>query len=231
MKKNKILVVEDEKAINDLIAMSLKKDGYEIEQVFDGHEAVKKITDNNYSLVVLDWMLPHVSGLEILERVQELKSKNGFGVLMVTAKTQPEDIVLGLDSGADDYIPKPFDLNVLRARVKAILRRNGADVKPHTPLLIGALKLDTETHEVQCGSDKIDLTISEFKLLHSLLLNIGKVMTRKQLVTEIQGEGVVVVDRSIDTHMVGLRKKLGECSNLIQTVRGVGYRLTHEPHT
>lgn len=230
MKKNKILVVEDEKAINDLIAMSLKKDGFEIEQVFDGHEAVKKINENQYLLVVLDWMLPHVSGLEILEKVKDIKTKNGFGVLMVTAKSQPEDIVMGLDSGADDYISKPFDLNVLRARVKAVLRRNGSDIKPQAPLSIGGLTLNTETHEVRCGSDKVDLTISEFKLLHSLLLNPEKVMTRKQLVAEIQGEGVVVVDRSIDTHMVGLRKKLGECSNLVQTVRGVGYRLTHEPH-
>lgn len=229
MKRNKILVVEDEKAINDLIAMSLKKEGYEVDQVFDGHEATQKIDTQTYCLIVLDWMLPHMNGVEVLRQIQEKKRKNGLGVLMVTAKTQNEDIILGLDAGADDYISKPFDLNVLNARVKSILRRTELD-KNEKILSVGNLQVNVETFEVHCGSNKIELTVSEFKLLHTLLLNEGKVMTRKQLVAEIQGSGIVVVDRSIDTHVVGLRKKLGACSNLLQTVRGVGYRVSDEPN-
>lgn len=225
MTKRKVLVVEDEKAINDLISINLRKENCEVDQVYDGDEAIQKIINGSYDLVVLDWMLPQSSGIEILGRIKSAKAEKGFGILMVTAKVQNEDIILGLDSGADDYITKPFDLSVLKARVNAIMRRftKKSGVAPAV-LALGGLSLNSDTHEVSCNNDKIELTVSEFKLLRAMLLNPGKVMTRKQLVSEVQGEGVVVVDRSIDTHMVGLRKKLGNCSELIETVRGVGYR-------
>lgn len=225
MSNPKVLVVEDEKAINDLIAINLKREGYDVEQVFDGKEAIEKIRSQTYNLLILDWMLPNANGIEILGRIKSLKDNKGFGVLMVTAKTQAEDIILGLDSGADDYVTKPFDLSILRARAKAIMRRYIKSTNIETnELFLGGISLDTKTYDVKCDGQKIELTISEFKLLKAMLSNVGKVMTRKQLVAEVQGDGVVVVDRSIDTHMVGLRKKLGTCADLIETVRGVGYR-------
>ncbi len=225
MKNPRVLVIEDEKSISNLIAMSLQKDGYIIDQVFDGNEAIHKIQSTHYDLLVLDWMLPQASGIEILSRVKNRKEEMGFGVLMVTAKVQNEDIVLGLESGADDYVTKPFELSVLKARAKAVLRRYAkkAEALP-SKLSLNGLELDTDIHEVKCHGEKVELTVSEFKLLRAMLLNPGKVMTRKQLVPAVQGEGVVVVERSIDTHMVSLRKKLGNCADVIETVRGVGYR-------
>jgi two-component system phosphate regulon response regulator PhoB len=222
----KILIVEDEKDINDLLHMQLLRDGHTADQAFDGTQALSFILRNHYDLIVLDWMLPGISGIDVLKKVRELKKPNETAVIMTTAKGHADDIVMGLEMGADDYLPKPFDVNVLKARIKAVLRRGMMNEKSDDRVLtIGELMMNQREHSVSCQGQKIDLTISEFKLLSSMMLNYGRVLTRKELIQQIQGEGINVIDRSIDTHMVGLRKKLGACSDLVKTVRGVGYKI------
>jgi two-component system phosphate regulon response regulator PhoB len=226
----KILIVEDEKDINDLLHMQLVRDGHSADQAFDGTQALSLILKNHYDLVVLDWMLPGVSGIDILKKMREMKKPNETAVIMTTAKGHADDIVIGLEMGADDYLAKPFDMNVLKARIKAILRRGMINEKSEDRVLtIGDLVMNQREHVVSCQGQKVDLTISEFKLLSSMMINYGRVMTRKELIQQIQGEGINVIDRSIDTHMVGLRKKLGPCSDLVKTVRGVGYKIQVEP--
>ncbi len=226
----KILIIEDEKDINDLLALQLGREDYRVDQALDGQDGLSKALQNSYHVIILDWMLPSLSGLEVLRQIRQQKKSSEVAIIMATAKTQNDDIIIGLECGADDYLTKPFDISVLKARIKAVLRRSPAISKPKESIMnIGDLNINQENHIVSCRGQKIELTISEFKLLSSMAINYGKVLSRKELILEIQGEGVTVIDRSIDTHMVGLRKKLGACSELVKTVRGVGYKLTVDP--
>ncbi len=225
MAKKQILVVEDEADIRELIELHLIKDGHTVETTGNGTEALQLLKIKQFDLVVLDWMLPESSGIEIAREIRKFKDHSKLGILMVTAKSNETDIVAGLDSGADDYLVKPFELTVLLARVRALLRRSGARGEAKS-LTIGNLRIEEETHEAFCGSEQIQLTPYEFKLLLTLALYKGRVLTREKLISEVQGEGVAVVERAIDTHVFGLRKKLGECADVIETVRGVGYRVS-----
>ena len=224
----RILVVEDEKDISDLLIMSLKREGHEVKPVYQGQEALRALSEKTpYELVILDWMLPEVSGIQILREMRSQRGENRkTPVLMVTARTQPEDIVRGLEAGADDYLTKPFEMNVLMARVRALLRRVGTAEKEHESYLsAGQLMIDIEKHVVTCQKKEVHLTLSEFKLVQAMLKNQGRVLTREQLIEQVQGEGVSVIDRTIDTHIFGLRKKLGKCADIVETIRGVGYRI------
>jgi two-component system alkaline phosphatase synthesis response regulator PhoP len=225
----KILVIEDEKDINDLLTLQLNREGYQVDQAYDGQSGLAKIHTNTYQVLLLDWMLPGLSGLDILKEVRKNKSSQELAVIMTTAKGQSDDVIAGLELGADDYLTKPFDIEVLKARIKAVLRRSPMISKSEDQILnVGDLSLNQISHVVTCNGHKLDLTISEFKLLAALMINKDKAMSRKELIAEIQGEGVVVIDRSIDTLMVGLRKKIAPCSDYIKTVRGVGYKLEVE---
>jgi two-component system phosphate regulon response regulator PhoB len=218
---SKVLVVEDERDVRDLITLHIKREGYEVEAVETGGQALQSLQSKSYDLVVLDWMLPEVSGLEICKKIA-----GAIPILMVTAKAEPADIVLGLEMGADDYVTKPFEIPVLVARVRALLRRKMQKPPVQSARLqIGDLVLNTDTYDVQCKGMKIELTASEFKLLSSLMKNAGKVLSRDKLIDLVQGEGIVVTDRAIDTHVFGLRKKLDQCSEIVETIRGVGYRV------
>lgn len=225
---SKVLVVEDEKEIADLMALHLKRDGHEPVVIDNGEEALKLLEREPFKLLVLDWMLPGVSGLDLCKKI---RSEAGTGmstvpVLMVTARAHPSDIVVGLEVGADDYLTKPFDLPVFLARVRALLRRaNGVDESQLRVFEAGELSVDLDAYEVKCGKKDLQLTPSEFKLLVALVKNRGRVLTRERLIDLVQGEGVTVVDRAIDTHIFGLRKKLGKCSEVVETIRGVGYRV------
>jgi len=222
----KILVVEDEGDIRDLMTLHLARDGHKPDAAADGEEALKKLQDNNYDLVVLDWMLPGMSGIDIAKTLRKMSSR--VPILMVTARVEPADIVLGLEAGADDYITKPFEVPVFLARIRALLRRASmAGEAPATPGLIGMgeLQVNENSYEVKCAGTPVSLTPSEFKLLVALVKNQGRVLTRASLIDLVQGSDVSVVDRTIDTHVFGLRKKLGVCGDMIETVRGVGYRV------
>lgn len=226
MANTRLLVVEDEKDINNLIALHFQREGFIVDQVYDGVSGLNLALKNDYAVMILDWMLPGKSGIDILKELRQSKKSTTLAIIMTTAKGQPDDIILGLESGADDYISKPYDLDVLKARVNALLRRSPMVSTSDKPSIqVGGLKINTKEHAVSCHEVEIDLTISEFKLLAALSMNVGEVLSRKALIAEIQGEGVSVVDRSIDTHMVGLRKKIGPCADLIKTVRGVGYKI------
>ena len=228
------LIIEDEVAIANLIKVNLKGLDIEADIIHNGDEAIDLIQSqggDKYSLFIIDRMLPAVDGVEICKFIRMFKSTKDRGILMVTALTTPEDIVKGLDAGADDYVTKPFDINVLSARVKSLMRR--ATLTSSTPvnqslLEIKGLKVDFDKCKVWANENEIQLTVSEYKLLCSLLENPGKVLTRKQLVESIQGGTVHVTDRTIDTHVFGLRKKLQALPTIIETIRGIGYRILND---
>lgn len=220
--KKKILVVEDEKDVRELILLLLERENqYELDSSENGEEALNKIKNNSYDLVILDWMLPGLSGLQICKEI-----KGQLPILILTARVSPDDIVLGLDSGADDYLTKPFEMNVLMARIKALLRRSNHQQNSLThKLQMGELVVDFDAHKVFFGKNEIALTPSEFKLLSALATYKGRVLSRDKLIELVQGQGVAVIDRAIDTHVFGLRKKLGQAGQMIETIRGIGYRM------
>ena len=223
---SEILVVEDEREISELMTLLLSRGGHHVQQCGSAIEAFESIRKNSFDLMILDWMLPHMSGIDFLKTIRSYPEKPP--VLMVTAKAEPHDIVVGLEAGADDYITKPFEPSVFAARVKALLRRTQKPAGIKDKLTMGHLQMDLATFEVKCGPDKLHLTPSEFKILAELAKSSGRVMTRDYLVSVVQGEGISVTNRTIDTHVFGLRKKLGECADVIETIRGVGYRVKSE---
>lgn len=221
----RVLVVEDEKEIRDLMALHLLRQGYRVKECATAEEAMDEMAQGaGYSLIVLDWMLPGVSGIDFLQQVK--RAEQTPSVLMVTARTEPHDIVEGLEKGADDYLSKPFEPGVFMARVKALLRRMqlGASASLRR-ITVHELTMNLETYDISLRGEKLHLTPSEFKLLATMIHHRGKVMTRDQLIDQIQGEGINVVGRTIDTHVFGLRKKLGDWADNIETIRGVGYRV------
>ena len=231
--KQKILIVEDEKDISEILEVQLCNAGYDVKLIPDGTQALEFIqkpdTAHQIDLFLLDRMLPGTSGLEICKFLRMFKATKSHPILMLTAMTRPEDIVEGLDAGADDYITKPFDTDILLARVRSLLRRSEQiEITQRTAkstFTIGSLKVDTDQCKVWINQNEIDLTLSEYKLLVTFLGQPGKVFTRNQLVEFIQDGPVHVTDRTIDTHIFGLRKKLLDQSRLIETIRGVGYRV------
>jgi two-component system phosphate regulon response regulator PhoB len=231
MKKDLVLVIEDEREIRELISLHLLRNGYGVQAVCCSDEALSFLEDNDPDLLILDWMLPEQSGVDFLRDYRNTPRGKSKPVLMVTAKTDPEDVVYALDSGADDYIIKPFDSIVLMARVKALLRRASQEAvgvvkskEEQSQFRLGRLGIDTEAHKVDCCGEELDLTPNEFKLLLALMKQAGRVMTREKLLKEVQGDDVKVIERTVDTHLFSLRKKLGSCSEYIETIRGVGYR-------
>ena len=227
-----VLVVEDEPEIRQLVALHLKREGLRVDTAGSAEEAVALIEKQSYGLLLLDWMLPGASGLDITRSIRRRADRDDLAILMVTARAEATDIVMGLEAGADDYLTKPFEPAVLLARVRALMRRhrrtNSEPVEKdgeNEVLRAGNLALYPAIYEVKCAGETLSLTPSEFKLLTALIQNRGRVMTRDSLIGCVQGEGVSVVGRTVDTHVFGLRKKLGACSEIIETVRGVGYRV------
>lgn len=231
----RILIVEDEKDISDILSIQLRNNGHDVKVISDGSEALEFIQNQTEEtdLFVLDRMLPGTSGLEICKFLRMFKKTKEQPILMLTAMTRPEDIVDGLDAGADDYVTKPFDTNILMARIRSLLRRMETLKKHETEKDLGVynvnqLKVDTNQCKAWIDERELDLTLSEYKLLVAFLKQPGKVLTRNQLVDFIQDGPVHVTDRTIDTHIFGLRKKLKEYSKLIETIRGIGYRVAAE---
>jgi two-component system phosphate regulon response regulator PhoB len=227
--KEKILVVDDEKDILELIDYNLSKNGYRVKTVTSGEDALEMIKENDYDLIILDLMLPGVDGFDICKIIKADKQKASIPIVMVTAKSEEADKVAGLEIGADHYVTKPFSPRELLAIVKATLRRNPAKEEDDRPVIErGDLKVHAGRHEVTIKGRKIDLTHLEFRILLTLAKKPGWVMTRYQIVDATRGEGVSVTDRSIDVHVVSLRKKLGSEIDYIETVRGVGYKFTEK---
>lgn len=238
--KTHILIVEDEHDISQLLKMQLQNEGHKVTVIQDGREALEFIQKDEeereiktpVDLYILDRMLPGANGLEICKFLRIYKKTKPKPILMVTALTGPEQIIEGLDAGADDYITKPFDLSILLARVRSLIRRVEI-LAQHTPqkeegiLELKDLKVDTVQCKAWVKGEEVDLTLSEYKLLCTFMKEPGKVMTRNQLVESIQDGPVHVTDRTIDTHIFGLRKKLKDSASLVETIRGIGYRVVH----
>jgi len=230
MAKERILVVEDEEDILELVRYNLVKEGYQVTGALTGEEALKKARAEVFELIVLDLMLPGIDGLDVARKLKGDQKTASVPILMLTAKGEETDIVTGLELGADDYVTKPFSPRVLIARVRSILRRKigKPDEGQITVLRIHNLEIDLGRRSVSASGNTVDLTYTEFQVLYILARRPGWVFTRSQIVDAVRGDDYPVTDRSVDVQIVGLRKKLGECSKFIETVRGVGYRFKEE---
>ena len=225
MSRQSVLVVEDEEDIMEVIRFNLEKEGYEVNQALSGEKALQVIENNLPSLVLLDLMLPGINGLDLCRIFKQNDRTKAIPVIMLTAKSEDADIVAGLEMGAEDYITKPFSPRVLVARVRTILRRRESGVKDDSSVIqVEGMQIHPGRHEVTMGDNVVDLTPSEFRILHYLARRPGWVYSRDQIIDAIRGHGYVVTDRAIDVQVVGLRKKLGEYGKFIETVRGIGYR-------
>ena len=225
MSRQSVLVVEDEEDIMEVIRFNLEKEGYEVNQALSGEKALQVIENNLPSLVLLDLMLPGINGLDLCRIFKQNDRTKAIPVIMLTAKSEDADIVAGLEMGAEDYITKPFSPRVLVARVRTILRRSETGVKDDSSVIqVEGMQIHPGRHEVTMGDNVVDLTPSEFRILHYLARRPGWVYSRDQIIDAIRGHGYVVTDRAIDVQVVGLRKKLGGYGKFIETVRGIGYR-------
>ncbi|MFL2997865.1 MAG: response regulator [Candidatus Neomarinimicrobiota bacterium] len=228
MKNNKktILIIEDEPDIRDLLEFHLKKEGYKVLTSSDGEKGLKAARKESPNLILLDLLLPGIKGLDVCRVLKNDVNTSQINIIMVTALGQEENIVKGLETGADDYVSKPFNMSILLARISAVLRRNNIDANSnHDNVDINGIKIIPRLREVTVAQQKIkDLTFTEFQILHLLATHPGWVFTRYQIIDKIRGDNYPVTDRSVDFQIVGLRKKLGDHGKLIETIRGVGYR-------
>jgi phosphate regulon transcriptional regulator PhoB len=224
MPKAKILVVDDEKDIVELVQYNLKKEGYGVISACDGERALDLVKKELPDLIVLDLMLPGMDGLEVCRTLKNDSRTSDIPVIMLTAKGEEADIVVGLELGADDYITKPFSVRQLLARVKTVLRRTSSAIQKKDLIKINDLVIDSTKYEVALEGKLFDLTSTEFKLLKCLAENPGRVFTRDQLLNRVWGDEAFIVDRTVDVHIRRLRKKLGRASDLIVTVRSIGYK-------
>jgi two-component system phosphate regulon response regulator PhoB len=226
MPHSRILIVDDEEEIRDLIAFNLLKEGFQVAPAATGEEALRLAHEELPRLVLLDLMLPGIDGLEVCRRLKRDPHTQEVPVVMLTAKGEEADIVAGLELGADDYVTKPFSPRVLLARIRTVLRRRPVEsVEEANTLRVRDIVIDAARHEVRVGSQRVDLSPTEFRVLGVLARRPGWVLTRAQIAASIHGEDWVVTDRSVDVQIVGLRKKLGPAAEFIETIRGVGYRL------
>ncbi len=221
-----ILVVDDEKDIQELLEYNLVRNSYKVLCVGTGEDALREAREKLPNMIILDLMLPGVDGLEVCKRLKNDHKTEHIPIIMLTARGEEADVVVGLELGADDYIAKPFSPRVVLARMKAVLRRREQESNGGGELLVksGGLTINSQRHEAAINGRALTLTALEMRILSTLARQPGRVFTRYQIVESTQGVGVGVTDRSVDVHIVSLRRKLGEDANLIETVRGVGYR-------
>ena len=230
MAKEKILVVDDEEDIVELVRYNLSREGYQTLSAETGEKALRLARTEKPDLIVLDLMLPGMDGLEVTRAMKGDAELRRIPIVMLTAKGGEPDIVAGLELGADDYIVKPFSTRVLVARVRAALRRRRVELVDETRKIeIAGIVIDPGKRTVTVEDNPVDLTFTEFQILQQLTRRPGWVFTRSQIVEAVRGDDYPVTDRAVDVQIVGLRKKLGACGNLIETVRGVGYRFRETP--
>jgi two-component system phosphate regulon response regulator PhoB len=226
MSKKRIIIIEDERDMADLVAMRLRREGYTVDIVGDGREGLAKIRSDPPDLALVDIMLPGMSGTDIVMELRHDPATVAIPVVLMTAKGEESDVILGLRLGADDYISKPFSMAVLVARVAAVLRRGPALRDTNQGMLkIGPIRVDCERHTVEADGRPVALTVMEFRLLQALASARGRVLTRNQLIDRCMGPNAIVTDRTIDVHLTSLRKKLGPARTWVETVRGIGYRV------
>lgn len=226
MAKETVLIVDDESDILELVRYNLTKEGYKTDVAQTGEEALSKADALVPDVIVLDLMLPGVDGLETCRRLKASEKTKDIPVVMLTAKTEDSDVVSGLELGADDYVTKPFSPKVLVARIRAVLRRRVNEIEPEeAQIRVHGIVIDISRHEVSVHGRPIALSATEFAILEFLAQNPGWVFSRNKIIDAVKGKDYPVTERSVDVQILGLRKKLGSHGTLIQTVRGVGYRL------
>lgn len=229
MQKYRIVLIEDEEDIAALIKLQAEISGYKLHAEVDGLNGLRAIEREKPDLVILDIMLPGQSGLDVCRKMKSNPDLKDIPVIMISAKSEELDVVLGLELGADDYVTKPFSPKILFSRVRAVMRRGKeAPEKAQKVLVFGPFTMEADRYQLRKKDKPINLTLSEFGILKRLVSNKGKVLTRNQLLDDIQNSDAFIVDRNIDVHIASLRKKLGPSFNMIETVRGVGYRFLEE---
>jgi two-component system, OmpR family, alkaline phosphatase synthesis response regulator PhoP len=229
MSKTKVLLIEDEEDIASIIKLQAELDDYKVLVEHDGLNGFLTAKKERPDLIILDIMLPGLNGLEVCKKLKSDSDLNAIPIIMISAKSEELDVVLGLELGADDYVAKPFSMKVLLSRMKAILRRGKEPETAEDKILIfGPFTLEVDRYLLRKRDKVIPLTLSEFGILRRLVANRGKVLTRNQLLDDVQNEDAFIIDRNIDVHIAALRKKLGPHFSSIETVRGVGYRFIDE---
>jgi two-component system alkaline phosphatase synthesis response regulator PhoP len=228
MQKPRLILIEDEEDLAALIKLQAEISGYKLHVEVDGLNGYRAIERDKPDLVILDLMLPGMNGLDVCRKMKNNNDLKNIPVIMISAKSEEIDVVLGLELGADDYVTKPFSPKILFSRIKAVLRRGTEPEKTPKLLKFGDFVVEPERYLIKKKDKPIALTLSEFGILRRLLMNRGKVLTRNQLLDDVQNDDAFIVDRNIDVHIASLRKKLGPNFKWIETVRGVGYRLVEE---
>jgi two-component system phosphate regulon response regulator PhoB len=227
MGKAAILIIEDDPDIQDMLSLAMGNEGWKLLPAKTGEEGLALLRKDPADCVILDIMLPGMDGFKVLRKVKENPDTRGIPVIMTTAKGEEADIVTGLELGADDYVVKPYSPKVLTARVRAALRRTEETEagEERTLWRQGKLSLDGPRHEVRYGENLLELSATEFALLEHLISHPGRVFSRNQIIAAVRGPDYPVTDRSVDVQILALRKKLGAAGDMVETIRGVGYRL------
>lgn len=232
MPKKRIIIIENDQTLADRITKRLRKEGYEAEVVREGRDGRRRIQANPPNLVLLNVMLPDVSGTDLARQLRNDPQTTDLPIIMVAANNEENEIVGGLHAGADDFVTSPLRLSVLVARIAAVLRRaNGSnDGPPGRAIHVGPIRIDEDRHEAAINGKPLALTLTEFRLLSSLADAQGRVLTRNQLIDQAIGMDALVTDRTIDVHLTSLRRKLGPARKYVKTVRGVGYQVALDDH-
>ena len=223
-----ILIIEDDKDIQELVQYNFERQGFRVRTADDGEAGLQQALQIPPAVILLDLMLPGIDGLKVCKKLRESNKTRNTPLIMLTAKGEESDVVVGLEMGADDYVTKPFSPKELIARVRAVLRRGPAeeiaDPEAEEQVAVGPLSVNVTKHEVYLNSEPLQLTLAEFKLIYTLMSRPGRVFTRNQLLEVISGGDTYLIDRNVDVHIRSLRKKLGDDSDFIGTIRGVGYK-------
>ena len=228
-KPKSILVIEDEPDIREIIEFNLTKFNYNVLLANNGEKGLKQARSDEPDLILLDLMLPGIQGLDVCRIIKSDENLKNIPIIILSALGQEQDIIKGLEAGADDYVNKPFSMDILKARIKTVLRRYDSNNEEdlNKSVFFKGIKINPRTRDVTIEGNLVTLTYTEFQILHLLISHPGWVFTRYQIIDKIRGENYPVTDRSIDFQIVGLRKKLLGKGNLIETIRGVGYRFQH----
>ncbi len=230
MRSTSVLAIEDDPDILELVQYNLERQGFTVHTATDGESGLKAATELQPNIILLDIMLPGIDGLEVCQRLKKSEEAKAIPIIMLTAKSEESDVVVGLEIGADDYVTKPFSPNELVARIRTVLRRSkkSEEGSQTDRVEVGPIVMDIGRHEVFHRGNPISLTLAEFNLLNLLCSRPGRVFTREQLLEKISGQDTYLIDRNVDVHVRSIRKKLGEDADFIATIRGVGYKCREE---
>ncbi len=231
MAKTKVLIVEDDRALSDVLFYNLQKEGFNVFRAFDGREGIEQARLKLPDIIILDLMLPVIAGMDVCRHLRKMKETKDIGILMLTAKGEDLDQIDGFEAGADDYVVKPYSVRVLLERIRALQRRRtleGSEEIAVEQLQCCGIRVDLRRHQVFLNDELLEMTRSEFNLLHTLIAQPGRAFDRSELIESALGEDTLVLERTIDVHIRAIRRKLGDQADLIETVRGVGYRFREE---